>query len=481
MLKILINIFIFLYLGFTHVYAVERPVTFGDARVMGMGNTFTAVADDKNMLFFNPAGFATYGKIKTPIWEALKNPFLWKPRYTNIGDLTLASFTFGMSGLSPSYETDPLYELYNMDFIEKFKRGLTYDEAKQANTYIQQMNTANFHPIMNVELMSYARHYFGFGIFSATEGVIKLDPTRGLLNIPNIQTRLYSDLIFPIGVGIPVPGNREWSVGFTFKYFHRLKFELNNINDYVEFTQWATGKYINKHIDDYFDQHSIMDMMLNGIEYTTVPVKQFKVGTGTGFDLGVMYSPSYAWKYGLLLSDVYTKINWWDKSEPSRIPINARLGVAYMPDLNLAGIIDSPILALDVEDVFHQQKKNFFLKWHFGSEIKFLFHIFNLRFGINEGYPSYGAGFDFNFYFLSKIPVLKWLRPHSVYFPKFNPRDTQFIEKNPLCCCLTGLMAPLLYAHYKFDISYTGYELGIYPGQLPSYQFMLRFSLSYSY
>lgn len=480
-LNLIINIILIIFLCLEVVHSAERPVTFSDARVMGMGNTFTAIADDKNMLFFNPAGFATYGLIKTSILSAIMNPTLWKPRYTNIGDLTLVSLTFGLGGLTPA-SSDPLLKLDDMNFYEKFNNGtLTRTEAEEANKYILKLYSRAFHPTINAEVLSYARHYFGFGLFSTSDVVIQLDPTQGVLNLPNIQVKAYSDLVFPIGIGIPIPGYKRWSAGFTFKYFHRAKLVLNDVNDFVEFYQWASGDYINEDLGDYIDKHSIADIALNGVEYTGTPIKQFKIGTGTGFDLGVMYRPKFAWKFGLLLSDVYTKIKWWDKSEPSRIPINARMGAAYMPAWSLWGFLEDPILAVDLEDIFHQQGKNFFLKWHFGSEVKLLFRIISLRVGINDGYPSYGAGIDFNFYFLSKIPVLKWLRPDRIYFPKFNPNDREFVEKNPLCCFSSAILAPLLYAHIKIDVSYIGYEQGTKPGQIPDYQFLTRFSVSYSY
>ncbi len=461
--------------------SAERQVIFSDARVMAMGNTFTAIADDKNMLFFNPAGFATYGLIKTSIIDAILNPTLWKPRYTNIGDLTIASTTIGISGLEDLTD-GPLVKLYKMDFFNKFSENtLTEAEREEANNYIMKLYSKGFRPMLNIEMISYARHYFGLGIFTAADAILQLDPTQGISVLPNIQGKAYFDLIIPAGFGMRVPGYRDWSVGITMKYFHRAKIEFENIDDLIEVYQWTQQGSINKEIDKYFETHSIANILINGVEFTSTPVDQVKLGTGAGFDLGAMYRPEYEWKFGLLLSDVYTRINWWDKSEPSRIPINARLGAAYMPRFSLAGIIESPVLAADLEDVFHQQGKNFFLKWHFGTELKVLFRIFTLRFGINDGYFSSGIGIDFSFYFLSKIPVLQWLRPNSAYFPRFNPNSRDFVEKNPICCCLSGILAPLFYAHIKIDFTTTGYEAGVRPGQLPAYQQLFRVSFTYSY
>ncbi len=316
MVSKIINTFVILILLTSFSYAAEKQVTFSDARILGMGNTFTAVADDKNMLFFNPAGFATYGLMKTSIVDALRNPTLWRRRYTNIGDLTVFSITGGISGFKDIFSVteSPLLKLEEMDFYGKFDKGtLTYEEAKKANRYLLELYSMAVHPTLNIEFFSYARHYFGLGMFSANDLVVQLDPVKGLYNLPNLQVQFYSDLVFPVGIGIPIPEHKDWSVGLTFKYFHRLRIELNDINDFVEFSQFAKGDYINEDLGDYFDTHSIMHIFLHGVDYTTEAIDQMKVGTGTGFDLGCMYRPSFSWRYGLLLSDVYTKINWWDK------------------------------------------------------------------------------------------------------------------------------------------------------------------------
>jgi len=452
---------------------------YNDARVMGMGGTFTAVADDKNMLFYNPAGFADYGLKKTSVIDAIIDPTLWKPRYTNIGDLTLFSLTLGInSNLYDKY--DYVKKLYDMDFFNKFSKGtLTPEEAEEANKQFIKLYYTILHPRFNGEYFSYARHYFGVGIFSASDFIFSVEP-GGFF--PNVAAQFHSDIIFPVGIGIHIPGYKRWSVGITFKYFQRAKVEINNINDMAAFYHYVTGNYIDSDkLKESFDSKSIWDLMLTGVDYTSIGIEQMKIGTGMGFDVGLMYRYSYAWRFGLQISDVYTRIRWWDNTEPSPIPINARAGVAYKPAVSLWGFFEDPIIALDIEDIFHQQKKNFFLKWHFGTEFKLLFRIITLRFGINEGYPSCGLGLDLNFYFLSKIPILKWLRPDNLYFPKFDPNDKEFLAKNPFCCLLTGILAPILYAHIKIDISYTGYELGPRPGDLSDYQLLCRLALSYSY
>ncbi len=471
----------------------ELPVEYSDARVVGMGNTFTAVADDKNMLFFNPAGFADYGLIKTSKLAAILNPTLWKPRYTNLGDLTLASFTYGFdTGILEKYfgsgipfitspdEGGPLKKLIDMGYFEKVSDGsLTATEATNGSEYLTQLLYTTFHATVKSEILSYARHYFGFGLFTTSDVKFHLE-ANGLLLV-NPVAQIKNDIVFPIGIGMHIPGYKKWSVGITYKYFIRARAEINNFNDVIALQQFFTGDYLNTDLDSQLKSKSVWELMFHGVNYSKTALSQFKVGSGYGFDVGAMYRPSFAWRYGLLLSDIYTRIKWWDGAESSSIKPNLRIGVAYMPSFSLLGFFEDPIFAVDVEDLFHTQGKNFFLKWHFGTELKFLFRIFRLRAGIQDGYPAVGLGIDFNFYLISKIPLLKYLRPDSVYFPKFNPKDKDFIAKNPFCCCLTGILAPLLYSHIKLDFSYAATELGAYPGDLPSYQFLFKFSLSYSY
>lgn len=492
------RIFIIILLIFKWIYLinakVEQPVMYNDARVMAMGGTFTAVADDKNMLFYNPAGFADYGLKKTSILDAVMDPTLWKPRYSNIGDITLLSVTVGINqsifekyGISPTYiftgdhdKTAPLYQLIDMNFFDKYKNGtLTPEEATKASENLNKLMFSKLHPRVNTEILSYARHYFGFGTFVTTDLVLAIEP-GGFY--PNIVGQFHTDTINIVGFGMHIPGYKRWSTGLSLKYFQRLKFEINNVNDMATVYNFIEGDYLDTDsIDQQLESKSIFDIFLSGLNYTSAGIEQAKIGTGIGFDLGLMYRYSYAWRFGLQLSDVYTRIRWWDNSEPSSVPINARLGVAYKPGVSLGGFFENPIVALDIEDIFHQQQKNFFLKWHLGTEFKLLYRIFTFRFGINESYPSFGLGLDLNLYFLSKIPIIGWLRPDSVYFPKFDPNDKEFAQKNICCCLLSGVLAPILYAHLKIDISYTGYELGTVPGEYEDYQWLARVSLSYSY
>ncbi len=490
-LILLIYIFTVLFIS-GNMYGFDEPqVKYSDARVMGMGNTFVAIADDKNMLFFNPAGFAYYGLMKTSKLDAIKDPTLWKPRYTNLGDLTILGLTIGAdTGIIKKYfggipyvsdtGEKPLKDIIDNDYFDKISEGtITEEEAKAFNNDLTQLAYTTLHPTVKWEYFSYARHYFGFGLFSTSDLVLSFEPVGLLLFQPVAQ--INSDLIFPIGFGMHIPGYKDWSVGVTFKYFQRVRAVVDNMNDAIALQQFFTGDYIKEDLDSELKSKSIWEIMFGGINYSKIPVSQFKIGTGYGFDIGVMYRPSYAWRYGFLLSDIYTKIKWWDGAESSHIKPDLRAGIAYMPGLSLWGIFEDPIFAMDIEDLFHTQHKNFFLKFHFGIEFKFLFRLLSVRAGIQDGYPSIGLGIDVSFYFLSKLPVFKYLRPDSIYFPKFNPKDKEFIQKNICCWCFTGLLAPILYSHIKIDVSYTGSELGDYPGELQNYQFLFKFSYTYSY
>ncbi|MCP3921026.1 MAG: hypothetical protein GY714_00425 [Desulfobacterales bacterium] len=70
-------ILIIICFAFNTAHSAELKSFFKGVRPLGMGNAFTAVADDKNVLFYNPAGLAKLQKFEfaliDPIIEVSKN------------------------------------------------------------------------------------------------------------------------------------------------------------------------------------------------------------------------------------------------------------------------------------------------------------------------------------------------------------------------------------------------------------------------
>lgn len=84
------------------------------------------------------------------------------------------------------------------------------------------------------------------------------------------------------------------------------------------------------------------------------------------------------------------------------IPMELSFGLAYQPDLgDLSNIVD-PEVHMQVTDPFkltdqdREGARSFWTRLHFGTEVTFL-NFFDLRFGLNQGYVTLGAGMDLLF------------------------------------------------------------------------------------
>ncbi len=498
---------------------VQPPLKFNDSRVMGLGNAFTAVADDKNLLFYNPAGLANYGRKKTSLHQALFNPTEWKPRYRNLGELNIFSseirvynnitqdyvdavqtlFDLGIVPVSPATYNSGISNYNNIYHFSPFLTGLlglpelkfldsnatnlgwgnlTYSQLSNFNDAFNKLTQSAVSFSLDTTIMSYINRFFGFGFFTTTD-MAMIFGLQGIL--PDIRTRIHQDVIWLGSFGMNWPSMKRLSVGVTYKHFHRLYINMDNINDYIDFSLFMEEN--SSIFSDILKEASAhpQSSAWSGLEFDKVLPDSVFLGTGNGFDLGAMYKLKHNLNVGLQISDVYTRIRMWDGKQSAFIPINASAGIAWKPDISLWGLFEEPLLAMDIDDMFFQQNSNFWMKLHAGAEFKMLFKIINLRMGINQGYITYSGGIDLSLYVLSKIPVLKWFRPDSVYFPQFNPNKKDFLERNPCCCMMTGLLAVVTYAHLKVDfLSYTR-ELGSYAGAIPDRQLSIRASLSYSY
>lgn len=498
--------------------AIQQPgVMYHDSRPLALGGTFTAIADDVNALFYNPAGLASWGRKKTSLAKAyFIDPSAWKPRYNNIGDFTVfavnnrvnialldaqhqqAVATLFKLGILPGdmitninstvHFVKKFFTAYSLlSFLNPIKidpiqtnaghygfGNLTSDQLKEFNSAVQTLSSSAISSSIDADIISYVRHYFGFGFFTSVDMSMILG-MQGIM--PDIKLNTKIDSIFAAGFGIPMPNVKKLSVGATFKYFNRFLVKTETWDDYLTFTSLDYNTFLDS--IDY--KKDMFDLVLHGPTLSENLPSSVYAGTGMGFDLGAMYQLTRTIKLGLMLNDVYTKINWWDNKPNSIIPMNGRLGIAYKPDFEIWGLFQDPLLAFDMDDIFWRNSRSFWLKTHFGAEFKFLFKLLNIKLGLNQGYLTYGAGLDFSFYWLSKIPLIGWLRPDGIYFPQFNPNRKDFLQHNPCCGLVSTLLSPLLYGHIKLDVlSYTR-ELGSYVGAIPDKQLSVRASLSYSY
>jgi hypothetical protein len=500
-------LFLFLALPLRAADFVQPQLMYNDPRIMGMGNAYTAIADDRNIFFFNPAGFATFGMKKFSLVDAIVNPGEWKPKYRNIPDITVADVGARMN--SALFETEKqkafqtlvnlgiipadiasLNDLLKDPYLSKIITldpfvtngahygwgNLTLSQLSNFNQAINELMNTALSVSLDTSFLTLVGHYWGLGIFEMLDTSMTFG-FQGLL--PDVKFTARDDLAVMAGFGMPWPGFKRLNVGITGKYFIRAYARADSYDDFLEIGLYdysGFGTFGNIDV-----QRDLWKYLTSGMEITNQLPETLFFGTGVGFDLGFLYRFKHNINIGLQLSDVVSYIHAWDTKPHGHIPIDARLGVAWRPRWDIWGLFEDPLFAADVSDLFWQQPGDLWMKTHFGMEFKMLFKLIQVRLGLNQGYPTVGVGLDLSLYFLSKIPLVQWLRPDAVYFPQFNPNRKDFVRKNPCCCLVTGALSPLLYLHLKVDFLYYGRELGGYAGAVPDTQWALRASVSESF
>lgn len=84
------------------------------------------------------------------------------------------------------------------------------------------------------------------------------------------------------------------------------------------------------------------------------------------------------------------------------IPADLTIGVAWQPDLGELSFLVDPEIHLQIDDVFKtgqldpDRPTSFWTRTHVGTELTFL-NFFDLRFGLNQGYFTFGTGMDLLF------------------------------------------------------------------------------------
>jgi hypothetical protein len=344
----------------TLVCAVETPVFIRGTRVLGMGGAFTAISDDQNAMFFNPAGLTQ----------------------RQGGQFTL----FELQG-TISEDALSFYQFYNdnKDKLEHFDSLSLTDKANlitDINNTITKYKTEVRVGLPNTSYVSGPGLVsWGLGVFDQAD--LGFQIRQGLL-IPTIDVWGNIDVVCAIPLAhrfdsIPynVPG--KISVGITPKFIDRGK-----ISDY--------GESILA-----FDNFN--------------PVIQ--MGQGYGFDLGALYQPTDRWNVGLTVNDFGgTPISYARaESTNNNIPmVKEPFTGVIMPRWNLGGAYvpskicywpgksfstkDRLVLAVDADDLISDIEpltdQSVYKKLHMGAE--FRFYTLSLRAGFNSGYPCAGFG-----------------------------------------------------------------------------------------
>jgi len=354
----------------------EEPAAFIESvRPLGMGGAFTAVADDQNTFFYNPAGMV----MRTG------------------GQFTMLEL---IGGASQDTKTLADYINTNKDSLTHFN-DLTGEQQKQILSDIDnKISKLNAHVYAAADVASYVSgpHFMGmpihvgYGAFVKVDATAKLETTGGsITGVPVISYNVNGDAVVPISIAhrwnAPlVPG--RIGVGLTGKFLRRAQVEQDRVSTVT--------------LDD-------------------LKIPPTAIGRGFGSDLGFLYQPGDRTNVGVMVQDFLgTKLHY-DKAEAkdgfpevpehdSVIRPRTNVGVALTPKklLWLIPTGDRWTFSADLRDLLADDQhvlfqegfkkpigENFGTHAYLGAEFRYWF--FRFRGGAYQGYPSAGLGIDIPF------------------------------------------------------------------------------------
>lgn len=342
----------------------DRSFMVKGIRPVAMGGAFTAISDDANAYFYNPAGLTQIQK--------------WQLQIANLP-------------VTISNDTLDLYEWIsdNKDQLEKFDEQDNATQVKLMNDITDQVSRFKVHvsgSILNpnyisgpIGLRNNLKLNFGIGLFSLYDARIAVN--AGLL-VPNI------DMVGNVDVVGMVP--------LAFK-MEKTPFDLPG-----SLSLAGTIKILNR--------GRIEELRKSVLEFEEFKPK-IQRGMGVGLDFGSLYQLNEQWNFGLLIADIFGTPIKYDEVTSNNIVkpattdiINPRVnvGVAFRPK-NLyywknkfLPLKNHWVLAADVTDITNPDEKlmgaSFFKKLHLGAEYQT--KMLALRGGFNSGYPSFGVGLN---------------------------------------------------------------------------------------
>jgi hypothetical protein len=353
--------------------AAEPAAFIEFARPLGMGGAFTAVADDQNAFFYNPAGMVMR---------------------------TGSQFTLLEVAAGGSQDTKKL-----ADYIHDHKDELTHfndlnaDQQKQVvNDVNDNISKLNARVYAAADVASYVSGptflglpiHVGYGAFAKVDGTAKLKPS--VSGAPIISYAVNADAVLPISIAhrwnMPLLPGRI-GVGVTGKFLRRGQIQQEK----------STAE-----LDD-------------------IKIPPAAIGHGFGSDLGFLYQPTDRANVGVMVEDFLgTKIRYDKANAKDGYPEVAAHDAVIRPRTNVGfAVVPKKLLWLipsaerwtfsaDLRDVFDKDNhvlfqnglrkplgENFGTHAYVGAEFRYWFLRF--RGGAYQGYPSLGLGID--------IPILK--------------------------------------------------------------------------
>ncbi len=385
---VIILAFIVLTTGITNLangyqLGIEPKVGMPHVRAKGMGNAFTAVADDDMAGFYNPAGYSNLREFGSP------TSGYWT--FFRVG-VNFVGTPWGFVDRFDEYEEliddieEDIYLLRNhADFIDS-----EINQKYVVGGDVLDIGYAGKIPGTELGI--------GVKMFAYADVFVPIYP-NGFLIVA--EGRGVETSGFLIGASHPLRlAGRKLTIGANFKYFHRMEMIFQKLGP-------TKALLMKEDIED------------------TLEVNPILAGYGQGIDLGALYEFSEEITLGLAITDFggtpvkykeYIDVPpvWgFGDAEPinggrtitKSIPTSINIGGAYvfkrLPAIPTYFISDLTI-AVDLKDI-NNFETHFSNKLHIGAEASFLGGFLprlvgtpiRVRLGLNQGYPTVGCGLTF--------------------------------------------------------------------------------------
>ncbi|MCX8059443.1 MAG: conjugal transfer protein TraF [Spirochaetes bacterium] len=342
---IIILLFILLsFKVFAQQQMIEAPaIYYFTPRVFSMGGAYTAWGQGPDAFFYNPAAYGIQGN---------RHLFLLDPSLR-------ANFT--------------MLNLFNQIMQSQNDFSVLMKDPEFVKTLIGLRLSIGFSGLPFAGLMIGGIGVAVFDSFHVTANIKK-----GLL-VPDAYLNVNADIGAIVGMAFNVG---PFIVGANVKLLFKL---------------WGEEK------------SSILNLLNYSPSQGTLPIALYK-GSGLGFDVGAIMKLGNL-QLGLTVMDIFTRLSYWKINStqdlsigPSSKPVEGKayikpqlnFGVAYKVGTLLPLIAYNVVLTADIQNINQfiedLSRKNYYTlgsKLFMGTEIQ-SFGIFKFRFGLMQGYPTFG-------------------------------------------------------------------------------------------
>ncbi len=328
-------------------------------RPMSMGNAFVAVVDDKDALFYNPAGLNLINALGNP----KRRPGMSYPR--DRMDLRMDVIGLTSPNLSDLLDFKNIYNNHQNSFSDQN----TFLNDSTLQTDLTPFDRKPIH-VGVLHGSEFAMHNFGFAYWA--DATVAPYADQGILLPQAGVERIQIDAVIQLA-GARGFMNDKLSVGVGYRLANRQQ---------VENYQLAASDFGNDNL-----KHSVIDTLNGKLENYGNPLSY-----GHGIDVGALWQ-QYSWlRFGAAVQNMGMYLN----GDP--VTPEFTVGAAATPAiLQHGGIFGRKVnFAVDLEDLFNNDHNYKPLnKINFGAEVEqYLWWIASVRLasGFKGGYWTGGLG-----------------------------------------------------------------------------------------